>query len=68
MVSKPSVLVNFQQALLAVILGNVVYFALVPSLPMIARHRPSRLDLGMLIDFCFCLAVYAFIRTIRRWR
>ena len=68
MVSKPSVLVNFQQALLAVILGNVVYFALVPSLPVIARHRPSRLDLGMLIDFCFCLVVYVFIRTIRRWR
>jgi len=67
-VSKPSVFGNFPQALLAVILGNVVYFALVPSLPMIARHRPSRLDLGMLIDFCLCLAVYGLIRTIRRWR
>lgn len=68
MVSKSSVFVNFLQALLAVILGNIVYFALVPSLPVIARHRPSRLDLGMLIDFWFCLVVYGLIRTARRWR
>lgn len=68
MVSKPSVFVNFLQALLAVILGNVAYFALVPSLPIIARHRPYRIDLGMVIDFWFCLVVYGLIRTARRWR
>ena len=68
MVSKPSVLVNFLQALLAVVLGNVAYFALVPSLPMVARHRPTRIDLGMLIDFWFCLVAYGLIRTARRWR
>ena len=37
--SKPSVLVNFLQALLAIILGNVVYFLLVPSLP-VSRAAP----------------------------
>ena len=68
MVSKPSVLVNFLQALLSVILGNVVYFALVPSLPMVARHHRFHLDLGMLIDFWFCLVAYGLIRTARRWR
>ncbi len=68
MVSKTSVLVNFLQALLAVILGNVVYFALAPSLPMAARHRPFRFDLGMVIDFWFCLVAYGLIRTARRWR
>lgn len=68
MVSKPSVLVNFLQALLSVILGNVVYFVLVPSLPIVARHRPYRLDLGMVIDFWFCLVAYGLIRTARRWR
>lgn len=67
-VSKPSVLVNFLQALLSVILGNVVYFALVPSLPMIARHHRFHIDLGMLIDFWFCLVAYGLIRTARRWR
>jgi energy-converting hydrogenase Eha subunit A len=63
MVSKPSVLVNFLQALLSVILGNVVYFVLAPSLPIVARHRPFRLDLGMVIDFWFCLVAYGLIRT-----
>lgn len=66
--SKPSVLMNFLQALLAIILGNVVYFLLLPSLPAVAHHRPTRIDLGLLIDFFFCLVVYGFIRTVRRWR
>ena len=66
--SKPTVLINFLQALLAIILGNVVYFVLVPSLPPAARHRPLRLDLGMVLDFWFCLVAYGLIRTARRWR
>ncbi|HTZ81945.1 MAG TPA: hypothetical protein VMB66_02055 [Candidatus Acidoferrales bacterium] len=66
--SKPSVLINFLQALLAIILGNIVYFLLVPSLPPIARHRPYRIDLGTLIDFWFCLVAYGLIRTARKWR
>ena len=67
-VSKSTVRLNFLQALLAIILGNVVYFALLPSLPLIARHRPFRVDLGMVIDFWFCLVIYGLIRTARRWR
>jgi len=67
-VSKPSVLVNLLQALLAIILGNVVYFVLLPSLPTVARHRPFQLDLGMVIDFWFCLVAYGLIRTARKWR
>ncbi len=66
--SKPSVLMNFLQALFAIILGNIVYFLLVPSLPPIARHRPLRIDLGMVVDFWFCLVAYGLIRTARRWR
>ena len=66
--SKPTVLVNFLQALLAIILGNVVYFALLPSLPPAARHRPFRPDLGTLLDFGFCLMAYGLIRTTRKWR
>ncbi len=68
MVSKPSVLMNFLQALFAIILGNIVYFLLMPSLPMVARHHPFRIDLGMVIDFWFCLVAYGLIRTARRWR
>jgi hypothetical protein len=68
MVSKPSVLINFLQALLAIILGNVVYFVLVPSLPPAARHHRFHVDLGMILDFWFCLVVYGLIRTTRKWR
>jgi len=39
-----------------------------PSLPASARHHPMHLDLGMLIDFWFCVVVYGLIRTARRWR
>lgn len=66
--SKPTVLVNFLQALLAIILGNVVYFALLPSMPPAARHRPFRFDLGTLVDFFFCVVAYGLIRTARKWR
>jgi energy-converting hydrogenase Eha subunit A len=67
-VSKPTVPVNFLQALLAIIVGNVAYFALLPSLPPVARHRPFRLDLGTLVDFFFCVVAYGLIRTARKWR
>jgi hypothetical protein len=67
-VSKPSVMVNLLQALAAVVLGNVVYFVLAPAMPAVARHRPLHLDLGMVIDFWFCLVAYGLIRTARKWR
>ena len=68
LVSKSSVLLNLLQALLAIILGNLVYFTLIPSLPVAARHRPLHLDLGLILDFWFCLVAYGLIRTARRWR
>ena len=66
--SKPSVMVNLLQALAAVVLGNVLYFVLAPSLPAVARHRPYHIDLGTVIDFWFCLVAYGLIRTARKWR
>jgi hypothetical protein len=59
---------NLLQALLAIVLGNVLYFLLLPSLPPAARHHPFHVDLGSLVDFWFCLVVYGLIRTARRWR
>ena len=66
--SKTSVQVKLLQMLLAIILGNVVYFLLLPSLPPVVRHRPYQIDLGMVVDFWFCLVAYGLIRTARRWR
>lgn len=68
-VSKRSVFVNFAQALLAIILGNIVYFLLLPSLPLVARHHRFHVDLGLILDFGFCFIIYGFIlRIARRWR
>ncbi|HEY6338539.1 MAG TPA: hypothetical protein VIW68_08605 [Candidatus Sulfotelmatobacter sp.] len=68
--SKPlgPVMINLLQALLAVVLGNVTYFLLAPSFPPVARHRPFHFDLGMALDFWFCLVAYGLIRTARRWK
>lgn len=66
--SKPSVLVNLVQALFAIILGNVAYFLLAPSLPPMARHRLFQPDLGLIVDFWFCLVAYGLIRTARKWK
>ena len=68
LVSKLSVRLNFLQALLAIILGNVVYFALLPTLPLAARHRPFHVDLGMVLDFSMCLVLYGLIRSVRKLR
>jgi len=67
-VSKSGVVADLLQALLAVVLGNVVYFAIARSLPPVARHRPFHMDLGMVIDFWFCLVAYGLIRTVRKWK
>jgi hypothetical protein len=59
---------NFLEALAAIILGNFAYFALLPWLPLIARHHRFQVDVGTLVDFWFCLVMYGLIRTVRRWR
>ena len=65
--SKPSVLVNFIQALAAVILRNIAYFVLAPSLPL-PPHSPFHMDIGLFVDFWFCVVAYGLIRTARRWK
>ena len=47
--------------LVAIILGNVVYFALSPHLPPAAQHRAWAVDLGTVVDFWVCLLVYGLL-------
>lgn len=60
------------KSLLAVVLGNALYFSLSPHLPRAARHQPFQPDLGVLVDLWFCLFVYGllelggFLRRRRR--
>jgi hypothetical protein len=66
-VSKSAV-TNFLHALAAVLIGNAVYFLVMPYLPAPARHVAPRVDLGMAVDFWFCLVVLATIKTIAWWQ
>jgi hypothetical protein len=54
----------------AVLLGNAFYFFLLPSLPPAAQHKPMELDIGVLVDFWFCLFTYGIIEAgiqLSRW-
>jgi hypothetical protein len=64
-VSKP-VVANFVHSLIAVVAGNVAYFLLMPHLPPAGRHVPMRFDLGVVVDFWFCLVFLGAIKTFTR--
>ncbi len=53
----------------AVVVGNLLYFfVLMPHLPAAGRHRPDRLDLGLIVDFWLCVVLYGVIELIDRRR
>ena len=58
--------VNLLQSFIAVVAGNAVYFLLMPHLPPAARHVPPHFDLGVLVDFWFCLVFLGAIKTLAR--
>jgi hypothetical protein len=53
--------VKWLKYLLAILLGNGLYFVLNPYLPPAAKHHPFKLDLGTLVDFWLCLLVYGLL-------
>jgi hypothetical protein len=50
--------------LVAIVVGQALYFALAPHLPLAAQHQPFHFDLGTVIDFWFCLFVYGLIELM----
>ncbi|HXY06782.1 MAG TPA: hypothetical protein VEI52_02925 [Terriglobales bacterium] len=55
---------NFFQALAAVVVGNALYFLVEKYLPAGAHHALFKIDLGMVVDFWFCLVVFGIIKTM----
>jgi hypothetical protein len=55
---------NFLHALVAVLAGNAAYFLVEKYLPARAHHVPFKIDLGMVVDFWFCLVVFGIIKTV----
>lgn len=65
---KQSMAGNFLQALIAVVAGNAVYFLLLPYFPVAARHRTFHYDLGLVVDFWFCLVAFGIVKMVAQWR
>ncbi|HKS72316.1 MAG TPA: hypothetical protein VJQ82_03910 [Terriglobales bacterium] len=65
--SKPAV-ANFVHALIAVLAGNAIYFLVMPYLPVSARHVAPHLDLGLVVDFWFCLVILGVVKMVARRR
>ena len=59
--SKPAV-ANFMHALIAVVTGNVLYFLVMPYLPVPAQHVAPHVDLGLAVDFWFCLVMLGIVK------
>ena len=60
-------LAKFVKALIAVLVGNAIYFLLLmPLLPPAGRHGIARIDLGLVIDFWVCVAVFGLIELVLR--
>ena len=66
--AKASVLHNFRDGLIAVLAGNAIYFLLMPHLPLRLRHEPFKQDLGLVVDFAFCFALFVLVRRWMRAR
>ena len=49
--------------LIAILFGNAIYyFSLSPHLPQSLQHQGFQMDLGSLVDFVVCVAMYGLIR------
>jgi hypothetical protein len=55
---------KWARALLSVLVGNLLYFVLMPKLPAALRHVPFRLDLGLLVDICVCTVVWLLLNFL----
>jgi hypothetical protein len=53
---------NFWRSLAAVLIGNALYYACSGYLPPPARHNTAGVDLGLAVDFWFCLVVLGLLK------
>jgi hypothetical protein len=48
--------------LLAILLGNLIYFLVEPILPESLAHDLYKLDAGLILDFGICAGIYLLLR------
>ena len=56
---------NFLNALVAVLVGNAIYFLLMPQFPRVMRHSLFIEDWGLLVDFVVCAIVFVLVKIGR---
>jgi len=49
---------------LAVLSGNLIYFAAEPFLPQPFEHHLYEIDAGLLLDFSICVGIYLLLRKV----
>ena len=59
---------RFWHSLLAVVVGNAIYFSIAPYLPARAQHMPFQIDWGLAVDFWICLVFYGLLATLKWFR
>jgi len=50
--------------LLAILVGNLIYFAVQPALPEALTHDLYKVDSGLIVDFGVCLVIYLVLRKL----
>ena len=55
---------TFWQSLIAVLVGNAIYYSVERFLPPRGQHQLYRLDWGLAVDFWICVICYFLLRMI----
>ena len=56
---------TFWRALIAVLVGNAIYYGIERYLPLRGQHQLYRIDWGLAVDFWICVICYFLVRLIR---
>jgi len=55
---------SFWQSLIAVVVGNAIYYGMYRYLPARGQHQLYRIDWGLAVDFWICVICYFLVRLI----
>ena len=55
---------SFWQSLVAVLVGNAIYYGIYRYLPPRGQHQLYRIDWGLAVDFWICVICYFLVRLI----
>jgi uncharacterized membrane protein YagU involved in acid resistance len=54
---------TFWQSLIAVLVGNAIYYGIERYLPPRGQHQINQIDWGLAVDFWICVICYVLVRT-----